>query len=94
MPRRVDGNYLAFHGGELALVVENYGARLRYFVAADHPQLAQINQVLEHLVQTHQRVVNVSEINAQSALGHPYLDGLRQVAQVSHDHKQVTLASI
>ena len=93
LPRRVDGNYLAFHGGDLALVVENYGARLRYFVAADHPQLTQINQVLAHLVQTHQRGVNVSEINAQSALGNPYLDGLRQVAQVSHDHKQVTLSA-
>jgi len=93
LPRRVDGNYLAFSAGELALVVENYGARLQYFVPSDHSELAHINQVVAHLVRNHQRSINVSEINAQPALGNPYLEGLRQIAHVSHDHKQVTLSA-
>ena len=92
LPRRIDGNYLAFYAGELALVVENYGARLRYLVPPDHAELRRINQVIEHLVSNHDRSVNIGTINGQSALGNAYLDGLRQVARVSHDHKQVALS--
>ena len=93
LPRRVEGNYLAFCDGEVALVVENYGARLRYLVPAEHSQLAKINQVLVHLATVHQRTINVSEINAEPALGNAYLTGLRTVLRVSHDHKQVTLTA-
>ena len=93
LPRRVEGAYLAFCDGEVALVVENYGARLRYLVPAEHSQLAKINQVLVHLATVHQRTINVSEINAEPALGNAYLTGLRTVLRVSHDHKQVTLTA-
>ena len=94
LPRRTEGNYLVFCAGELALVVENYGARLQYFVSPEHPDLVQINQVLAHLLHGHQRTINISTINGESALANPYLEGLRAIGQLSHDHKQVTLASI
>ena len=94
LPRRTDGNYLVFCAGELALVVENYGARLQYFVSPEHPELMEINQVLAHLLHGHQRSINISTINGESALANPYLEGLRSIGLLSHDHKQVTLTSI
>ena len=94
LPRRTEGNYLVFCAGELALVVENYGARLQYFVSPEHPDLVQINQVLAHLLHGHQRSINISTINGESALANPIWRVCARIGQLSHDHKQVTLASI
>ena len=66
---------------------------LQYFVSPEHPKLMEINQVLAHLLHGHQRSIDISTINGESVLANPYLEGLRSIGQLSHDHK-VTLTSI
>ena len=92
LPQRRAQNYLAFHAGDLALVIENGGRRLTFLVAAEHPGMAEICAPLSHLLQQRKRV-EVELINGQPARQSTYLESLSQIFQAVNDHKQIFIES-
>jgi ATP-dependent Lhr-like helicase len=92
LPQRRPQNYLSYLEGRLALVVENGGSRLRFFLPADHPGLTEALTPLEHLVARERRVV-VQTINDQDARTSPYLTPIGTILKGVKDHKQITLES-
>ncbi len=87
LPQRRLGNFLSFAGGSLALVVENQGKDLTYFVPWDHPNMERINAVLVHLVTSRRQRAALQTINGEPAAASPYLAGLDRLFTVSRDHK-------
>ena len=88
LPRRLPGNYLSFLNGELALAIENQGARLTFHVPPDHPEIDAATAPLHYLAGRRRRVA-VSTINGASARKSPYLECLdRTLIRVS-DHRRV-----
>jgi ATP-dependent helicase Lhr and Lhr-like helicase len=91
LPQRRQGNYLAFHGGELALVLHSNGRELDYLVPPDHDDLDAINSVLEHLVYKRRLRVSVRKINKTPSKQSPYLGSLDRLFCVGQDHKSIFL---
>lgn len=91
LPHRRQGNYLAFHAGQLALSVISNGRSLTYTVAWDDPDIDSINGVLTHLVQRRRLTLRIETINAVPAKASPYLAGLERLFDISQDHKHVFL---
>ncbi len=90
LPQRRPQNYLAFHQGELALVIENGGRRLELFVAPDHPDLREVLAPLGHLL-ARQRRVTLERINGAAAADSPYLAALGALGRVVSDHRSTYL---
>ncbi len=88
LPRRLPGNTLCFLEGELALVIENQGARLTFHVPPDHPEIDAITAPLQYLARTRRRVA-VSTINGANARMSPYLECLDRTLTRVMDHKRV-----
>jgi len=81
-------NYLAFLNGELALVVENNGARLQFFI---EPQNNELDRVLEpciHITRSTGKLT-VKEINGESAMTSPWIPALARVLKKRKDHRSV-----
>lgn len=91
LPQRRPNNYLVFHQGQLALVVENNGKDLHYHVAWDNAALEQINAVLVHLVEQRRMRLQVQTINAEPARASAYLAALERLFNLVRDHKNVTI---
>ena len=88
LPRRLPGNYLSFLDGELALVIENQGARLTFHVPPEHPDIDAVTAPLHYLARIRRRVA-VSTINGTSARRSPYLESLDRTLTRVTDHKRV-----
>ncbi|MCP5181286.1 MAG: DEAD/DEAH box helicase [Pseudomonadales bacterium] len=86
LPPRRASNYLAFHGDELGLVVENGGKHLRFLLAATDNAVDGVLAVLTHLCGISGRVA-VERINGDSPLLSAYLPALQRVLRVHNDHK-------
>ncbi|NKB97002.1 MAG: DEAD/DEAH box helicase [Pseudomonadales bacterium] len=91
LPQRRQGNYLAFHGGVLALVLYSNGRELEYLVPPEHDDLDAINAVLEHLVYQRRLRVVIDEINKTPSKQSPYLGSLNRLFRVGQDHKSIFL---
>jgi len=88
LPHRRAQHYLSFANGELALVIENNGGRLHFYV---DPQDNDIDQILEpciHIAKITGKLT-VKEINGESAMTSPYLPALSRVMKKRKDHKSV-----
>ena len=92
LPQRRPQNYLSYLEGQLALVVENTGSRLGFYVPPDHPRITEALGPLEHLV-ARERRITVQTINGQDARTSPYLTPIGTILKGVKDHKQITLES-
>ena len=90
LPRRLPGNYLSFIDGELALVIENNGARLTFHLPPDHPDIDVVVAPLQYLARNRRRIA-VDTINGSNAKRSPYLDCLDRTLTRVTDHKRVYL---
>ena len=88
LPRRLLGNYLSFRDGELALTIENNGARLIFHVPPEHPDIDAVTAPLQYLVRRRRRVA-VNTINGINAKRSPYLDCLDRTLTRIADHRRV-----
>ena len=88
LPRRLPGNYLSFLAGELALVIENRGARLTFQVPPDHPEIDAVTAPLQYLARIRRRVA-VGTINGANARKSPYLECLDRTLTRVTDHRRV-----
>ncbi len=88
LPRRLAGNYLSFHDGELALVIENHGERLTFHMPPEHPGIDAVTAPLHYLVRARRRVA-VNTINGLNARRSPYLDCLDRTLTRVSDHRRV-----
>ena len=88
LPRRLPGNYLSFLDGELALTIENNGARLIFHVPPEHPDIDAVTAPLQYLVRSRRRVA-VNTINGINAKRSPYLDCLDRILTRIADHRRV-----
>lgn len=90
LPARRPNNYLAFHEGSLALVIENAGKRLQFHRGPDDACLGRVCEPLAHLVRRRRRV-EVELINDVPARSSPYLEPLGRFFHAVTDHKQLIL---
>ena len=88
LPQRRAQNYLGFHAGKLALVVENRGKRLRIFLGPDDPALDVLLVNLVRVIESGRRL-EVDTINDQPAKQSPYLDALSRHLTLLQDHRGV-----
>jgi ATP-dependent Lhr-like helicase len=88
LPARRPGNYLSYHEGELALVVENAGHRLSFHLPHDHPAVDGVCAPLMHIVRTRKRFP-VDTINGLAPASSPYLAVLSRVFTPVRDHRRV-----
>ncbi|NIP15106.1 MAG: DEAD/DEAH box helicase [Pseudomonadales bacterium] len=90
LPTRRPSNYLAFHEGSLALVVESAGKRLQFHRRPDDACLGPVCEVLAHLIRRRRRL-EVELINDVPARTSPYLEPLGRFFNAVNDHKQLIL---
>jgi len=88
LPQRRAQNYLAFYQGDLALVIENNGARLQFYV---EPQDNELDRILEPCIQIARSAgkITVKEINGESAMNSPWIPALARVLKKRKDHRSV-----
>lgn len=88
LPQRRAQNYLAFYQGDLAMVIENNGARLQFYV---EPQDNELDRILEPCIQIARSTgkITVKEINGESAMNSPWLPALARVLKKRKDHRSV-----
>ena len=88
LPQRRLQNYLSFFKGNLALVIENNGSRLNFYI---DPQDNEIDSILApciHITKMHGKLT-VKEINGEPAVNSPYLPALSRVLKKRKDHRSV-----
>ena len=88
LPPRRAGNTLSFLDGELALVIESHGQRLRFLIDPNHPHIDAATEPVRHLVRQRKRI-KVAAINGQPARGSPYLPALDRTMTRTSDHRHV-----
>ena len=88
LPQRRSQNYLAFHQGKLALVIENNGGRLQFYI---DPQDNEVDRVLEPCVHIAKQKgkLTVKEINGEPAMNSPWIQALARVLKKRKDHRHV-----
>lgn len=89
LPQRRPQNYLAFRGGELALVVENQGKRLTFHVdpaEVDDALLAPLRRLLAAA-----RRLTLEQINDAPARTSPYRPALERLGRLVSDHRATWL---
>ncbi|MEM7258397.1 MAG: hypothetical protein AAF404_13550, partial [Pseudomonadota bacterium] len=92
LPTRRAQNFLSFHNGELALVIENLGRKLHFYVDANHADIDAILSPCVHVAMSRKKM-QVDEINDQQAKGSEYLPALKRVLNYRSDHKTVYFES-
>ncbi len=90
LPQRRSTNYVVFVGEELALVIENGGKVLRFFIEPEHHSTDEVLEVLVHLARLRRRL-EVQKINDAEAIGSPWLTALDRVLKIQADHRRVEL---
>jgi ATP-dependent Lhr-like helicase len=90
LPPRRPQNYLSFHAGRLALVIENQGRRLRFIEPVDPAAMPAILAPLRLLLARERRLA-IETIGDVPAIQSPWLDALATIARVVRDHRHVWL---
>lgn len=90
LPARRPSNYLAFHEGALALVIERSGRRLHFHREPEDACMDSVCRPLTHLVRLRRRV-EVERINDAPARFSPYLEPLGRLFNAVNDHKHLVL---
>lgn len=88
LPQRRVGNFLAFHAGKLALVIENHGKRLQFHIDAEDNAIDQILAPVVHLAKTRGQV-RVDTINAEPVRTSAYRPAIARILAQRSDHKHV-----
>ena len=88
LPPRRAGNYVGFLRGVLALTVESYGQRLRFFVPPSQEDIDALTAPLRHLAGLRKRI-RVVTINDQPAKASPYLEALDRCLTRRADHRHL-----
>lgn len=88
LPQRRPQNFMAFYQGNLALVIENLGQRLTFYVDPQHEALDQILAPCIHIAQTRKKL-KTSTINTDPARTSPFVAALSRVMQKRSDHKDL-----
>jgi ATP-dependent Lhr-like helicase len=88
LPTRRAQNFLSFHQGALALVIENLGRKLHFYLDADHPELEKVLAPCVHIAITRKKM-QVDEINGEPVKSSAYLPALKRVLNYRSDHKSV-----
>ncbi len=88
LPQRRPQNYLSFYQGQLALVIENLGRRLHFFIEPQDNAVDQILAPCVHIASTRGNI-QVEEINGESARQSPYTPALARVLKKRGDHRSL-----
>lgn len=88
LPQRRLANHLGYFEGSLALVSENFGRRLLFFLDPDDPGLDVLLPNLAMLCRRRRRL-SPQTINGEPARSSPYLTALSRHVAVVKDHKGV-----
>lgn len=88
LPQRRPQNFLSFHNGELALVVENLGRRINFFIDPQDNALDLILSPCVHIATTRGKL-QVEEINGENARLSPYTPALARVLKKRGDHRSL-----
>ncbi|MDZ7670612.1 MAG: DEAD/DEAH box helicase [Gammaproteobacteria bacterium] len=92
LPQRRIGNYLAFSDGALALVAENLGKRLTFYLPPDHPDCATTAALLGFLLARQRRLV-IDSVNGERLPDSDYRPVLETVGRLVSDHRASYLES-
>jgi len=92
LPQRRIGNYLAFSDGALALVAENLGKRLTFYLPPDHPDCARAAALLGFLLARQRRLV-IDSVNGERVPDSDYRPVLETVGRLVSDHRASYLES-
>jgi len=91
LPRRVPGNHLVFHGGELVVVSQRRGAELTIRVAPDHPDIpAYLNFLTVALTRSDRPL---KRVDLETVNGHPAISSEYRpvIAELFHVARQPTV---
>ena len=88
LPHRRAQNYLSFYKGELALVIENNGGRLHFYIDPQDNALDRILEPCVHITKFTGKLT-VKTINGELATTSPYLAALSRVLKKRKDHRTV-----
>ena len=93
LPQRRIANHLGYFEGSLALVSENFGGRLAFFLDPDDPGLDVLLPSLAMLCRRRKRL-SPQTINGEPARNSPYLVPLSRHLAVAKDHKGIYLETL
>jgi ATP-dependent Lhr-like helicase len=93
LPPRRPQNYLSFHAGRLALVIEKQGRRLRFVGPVDPAALPEVLAPLGHLLARERRLA-IETIDDAPAPQSLWLDALATIGRVVRDHRHVWLERV
>ena len=88
LPQRRAQNYLSFYKGELALVIENNGSRLHFYIDPQDNALDRILEPCVHITKFTGKLT-VKTINGEPATTSPYLAAISRVLKKRKDHRNV-----
>ncbi len=88
LPTRRQQNFLCFYHGELALVIENLGRKLHFYIDAQHEAIDQILSPCVHIAVTRGKMT-VHEINGEPVRTSAYTPALSRVLKKRGDHKSL-----
>jgi len=88
LPHRRAQNFLAFHAGQLTLVIENHGRRLQFYCEPQDPAIDGMLTVCRHIAATRGKLT-VETINGDNARQSPYLPALSRILKKRSDHRSV-----
>ncbi len=88
LPTRRPQNFLGFYQGNLALVIENLGRRLHFYIDAQHEAIDLILEPCVHIARTRGKMT-VHEINGDPVRTSPYTPALSRVLKKRGDHKSL-----
>ena len=88
LPQRRSQNYLAFHQGKLALVIENNGGRLQFYIDSQDNEVDRVLEPCVHIAKQKGKLT-VKEINGEPAMNSPWIQALARVLKKRKDHRHV-----
>lgn len=88
LPQRRPQNFLSFYKGELALVIENLGRRMNFFIDPQDNALDLLLSPCVHIAATRGKI-QVEEINGENARQSPYIAALARVLKKRGDHRSL-----
>lgn len=88
LPQRREQNYLSFYKGELALVIENNGGRLFFYIDPQDNALDHVVEPCLHITKAIGKLA-VKTINGGPATTSPYLAVFSRILKKRKDHRSV-----
>lgn len=94
LPRRVDSNYLVYHGSRLTLTVGRNGKSLQFHTDPEAPDISRYLTVLQHLAHRDfepVRRLTIESINDVPAATSPYRSVIEETFNTFHDQKSIVI---